>query len=98
MTNDQPNEGGQKKKRKGRNNKERAKSSCHGKIQHRSMLAAQYILDRMCVRGKKSHLLEIYKCPFCNTLHIGHNIHKDEEFKRKKLIQKEEKDKINQPK
>jgi hypothetical protein len=51
---------------------EYAKSSCYGKIQHKSMLSAQYILDRM--NGRRSHLLEIYKCQFCKTFHIGHNI------------------------
>jgi rubrerythrin len=72
MTKGQPGDGGHKSRRdKKRHNKERAKSACYGKIQHRSMLAAQYILDRM--NGRKSHLLEIYKCPFCNTFHIGHN-------------------------
>lgn len=72
MTKDQPEDGGHKSRRdKKRYNKERAKSACYGKIQHRSMLAAQYILDRM--NGKRSHLLEIYKCPYCKSFHIGHN-------------------------
>jgi hypothetical protein len=72
MTNVQPGEGGYKNKRdKKRHNKELAKSACYGKLKHRSMLAAQYILDRMS--GRKSHLLEIYKCSFCNAFHIGHN-------------------------
>ena len=60
-----------KKKKKKFHNSQHAKNACYGKIQHRSMLAAQYILNRM--NGKNSHLLEIYKCPFCKTFHIGHN-------------------------
>ena len=58
-----------------------AKKACLGKIQHRSMLAAQYIFDRMY--GNGSHLLEIYKCSYCKTFHIGHNKAKEAEFKRK---------------
>lgn len=57
--------------KKSRNNLGMAKKSCLGKVQHKSMLAAQYILDRM--GGKDSHLLEIYKCTFCKCFHIGHN-------------------------
>lgn len=58
------------------------KSSCSGKIKHGSMLAAQYILDNMITRDKKSHLLEVYKCRFCNKYHIGHN--NSEEINTKK--------------
>jgi len=48
-----------------------AKNACLGKIQHKSMLAAEYVLSRMS--GKDSHLLEIYRCRFCKFYHIGHN-------------------------
>lgn len=51
-----------------------AKVSCYGKVQHKSRLAAEYILDRM--NGKRSHLLEIYECKFCKFFHIGHNENK----------------------
>lgn len=48
-----------------------AKKMCFGKIKHKSWLAAEYILSQM--KGKDSHLLEIYPCPFCEFHHIGHN-------------------------
>jgi hypothetical protein len=59
-----------------------AKRACYGKIQHKSMLAAEHILNRM--NGKNSHLLEIYKCPFCKFFHIGHNSLKEENSKIRK--------------
>jgi hypothetical protein len=72
MTNDQSNQKGlPRQSKKKRFSLRHAKSACYGKIPHKSMLAAQYILDRMS--GKRSHLLEIYKCQFCKTFHIGHN-------------------------
>lgn len=48
-----------------------AKSACLGKVQHKSMLGAEYTLQRM--NGRDSHLLEVYKCHFCKFYHIGHN-------------------------
>lgn len=44
---------------------------CFGKIKHKSFLSAEYTLSQL--KGKESHLLEIYNCPFCKTFHIGHN-------------------------
>lgn len=61
--------------------------SCLGKVQHKSFLAAEYILDRM--NGKNSHLLEIYKCSFCEYYHIGHNNPKNASTKSKKVERKE---------
>jgi hypothetical protein len=60
-----------------------AEKSCMGKVPHKSMLAAEYIFDRMS--GKNSHLLEIYKCSFCEYYHIGHNKLKDGSAKNKKV-------------
>lgn len=54
-----------------RKNIELAKKACFGKIAHGSMLAAEFILSRM--GGKDSQLLEVYKCPFCDKYHIGHD-------------------------
>lgn len=48
-----------------------AKKGCFGKIPHKSMLAADFILSKM--NGRDSHKLEIYKCKFCSWYHIGHN-------------------------
>lgn len=48
------------------------KQVCLGKIKHKSWLSAEYTLNKMR-RTKDSHLLEIYRCPFCKDLHIGHN-------------------------
>lgn len=55
-----------------------AKRTCYGKIKHKSWLAAEYIFNQM--RGKDSHLLEIYSCPFCKKYHIGHNKQKEEKY------------------
>ena len=52
-------------------NKGVLRNSCLGKIRHKSLLAAEYTLSKM--RGKESHLLEIYPCKFCKSYHIGHN-------------------------
>jgi len=54
-----------------RKNLELAKKACFGKIGHGSMLAAQFILDKM--GGKDGALLGIYKCQFCDKYHIGHD-------------------------
>lgn len=59
------------KERRGKYNLGFAKKACLGKIKHKSMLSAEYILNRM--GGKNVHLLEIYKCVVCNFFHIGHN-------------------------
>lgn len=48
------------------------KKKCLGKVQHRSYTGATYALDNV-VHDKRKHLLEIYRCPVCNFLHIGHN-------------------------
>lgn len=48
-----------------------AKKACLGKVKHKSMLAAEFVLNRM--KGPNSHRLEIYKCKFCHWYHIGHN-------------------------
>ena len=45
--------------------------ACLGKVKHKSMLAANYVFDRM--RGKGCHQLEVYPCPYCKFFHIGNN-------------------------
>lgn len=50
---------------------ESMKKACFGKIQHKSMLAAQYYLDNLGHRDKAN--LNIYKCPYCHFYHLGHN-------------------------
>jgi len=52
-----------------------AKKACLGKVKHKSMLAAEFVLNKM--KGPNSYSLEIYSCRFCNFFHIGHN-HKKE--------------------
>lgn len=51
------------------------KRGCFGKIQHKSMLSAEYVLSRM--KSKKSGILGIYKCTFCDFYHIGHDNKKE---------------------
>lgn len=51
------------------------KRGCFGKIQHKSRLAAEFILSRM--RGRDSATLEVYKCKYCTYFHIGHNRKKE---------------------
>lgn len=63
---------------------ELAKKTCFGKIQHKSLLSAKHILDKM--NGKDSHLLEIYECPFCDFFHIGHNRIKQNDSKSKTVV------------
>lgn len=51
----------------------REKSTCLGKVKHKSMLAAQEVLDIMEIkRGRKGEEINIYTCQFCGDLHIGH--------------------------
>ena len=59
------------RKRKKNKSLEIAKKMCLGKIKHGSILAAEYVKDKM--RGRETHLLKIYKCKFCNGFHIGHD-------------------------
>jgi len=68
------------------------KFSCLGKIQHKSRLAAQYVLDTM--NAMPRHSLEerdgvglaVYECKYCLNFHIGHDKieRKWNKFKRKK--------------
>lgn len=44
---------------------------CLGKIKHKSRLAAQYYIDHIPHRDKST--LNMYDCPFCKGIHIGHN-------------------------
>lgn len=71
-------------RKRGRKIPNKAKSACLGKIKHKSMLAAEYTLDRMRLNVKDNHLLEVYKCEFCKFYHIGHN-YKNKNAEDKKL-------------
>ena len=56
------------------NKKEKAqfrKSSCDGKLKHRSKLAAEYYLNNISHRQED---LEVYFCIFCSNYHLGHRI------------------------
>lgn len=48
------------------------KSACLGKIAHKTIISAQYVLDAMEI--KQGHILHIYKCEFCKNFHIGHKL------------------------
>lgn len=43
--------------------------ACWGKTKHKSMLAAEYVLDQ---HRNEPHLC-IYRCPYCKFLHLGHS-------------------------
>lgn len=45
------------------------KKGCLGKVKHKSLLAAEYVLDEMRDRA----VMNIYKCRFCHHYHIGHD-------------------------
>lgn len=45
------------------------KRQCLGKVAHKTLSSAEYVLDRMRAVGE---ILEIYKCTFCKQYHIGH--------------------------
>lgn len=45
------------------------KKSCDGKVKHKSMLSAEFILNQM----KPDPKLNIYKCIFCQSYHIGNS-------------------------
>ena len=47
--------------------------SCLGKIKHNSTLAAQNHLDELRVIAKTPHLLDYYKCQYCDGYHCGNN-------------------------
>ncbi len=59
------------------------KKTCDGKYKHKSMISAEYQLQKT----PRSENVEIYKCPFCKYLHIGHS--------RKKKRNKPKKNKKN---
>ena len=42
---------------------------CDGKTQHKSLLAAEYVLNQY----RNDSTIGIYKCPFCKFHHLGHN-------------------------
>lgn len=69
-----------KSSRKSKHSLKFAKKACLGKIKHKSMLSAEYVLNRMY--GRDVHLLEIYRCVICKNFHIGHNNLKINESKK----------------
>lgn len=47
------------------------KYSCDGKVQHRSLLAANVALDRF-IKLARDKNVAIYQCDYCKNYHIGH--------------------------